>query len=953
MMRHAPVQTAPNPEQAVRKGRRRLPRRTAARLRLLRRRANTLKRRARRAATLALVGVMAAQAPLTAYAQFGQAPMGQPQGLVNGAVSNGLARLSELNNSGPGFLYYGVNAADRGLGYIGSYMTVGGFIPYAQDDLGGFWSADLRGHLSVNGGFFSNVGVVRKQLLGSGSLLGVGVYWDYDGDLYQYAGEGNSSFGQFGHVYNQVGVSGELLTDWGDIRSNGYMPVGTTAYTVGAPGTPFYQNLVMCQYGLDAALGGADLEVGAYIPALADWAGMISVGGYALGNDFNKWQTGTAAGTGIVPWFGGVYTRLDVTLVNNWDFSLQYNNDSYFDSTGFARLTYRMGGSRRRNVPDQLEQPMMRNEHIVRAHQTPEIAINPNNGSPWQVFHVDNSAATGGNGSVEAPFTTLAEADAAANTAWDVVFVHQGLSRSGTPYAGTFEFNALNQSLIGDGADYSLPAVDCGPINLATYSGQLPLLSNPAGSSIRINGPSGSGAAVANFDISSSATGISATGPLTAARGSTVNNVSITGTAANQAGIVLTGAGAQLDGSIRFTDTQITNATTFGILVDGSTNGTAPTFAAEFNGTVETSNATNIIRIQNTTGGNISLASGNAPAGSTVANAVTATGGGGIELRDNTLTTTRIGNVSLSNTAGDGIAVLQTAAGQSVSGTTIISADNGTGISHSAAGSAISIAGFDGDAANRDIMNPQFTYTGAIANSRGPTAAASYLASITDIGGDSQIVIDAATGSSLTDTGDGIYIENVGSSKLGVGLDNVFISGPTTIASSGANGVLINNSSGNLAFRGMSITGATGAGISIVNAQASLEASFAELSINLTQPAATGFLASSTSGSSYAINVTGGGNSITTNSSTQPAVSIEYPATSIGIPTLAMNFDKIQTGTPAVGPPDALVFGNTIVAGSTFTTTGSFTVANGGVQGTEANNVDNLSAGTLTITLPP
>ena len=48
----------------------------------------------------------------------------------------------------PGYLYYGVNAADRGLGYNGSYMTVGGYIPYAEDDLGGFWAADLRGHLS-------------------------------------------------------------------------------------------------------------------------------------------------------------------------------------------------------------------------------------------------------------------------------------------------------------------------------------------------------------------------------------------------------------------------------------------------------------------------------------------------------------------------------------------------------------------------------------------------------------------------------------------------------------------------------------------------------------------------------------------------------------------------------------------------------------------------------------
>ena len=51
----------------------------------------------------------------------------------------------------------------------------------------------------------------------------------------------------------------------------------------------------MCQYGLDAALGGADLEVGAYIPALADFAGMISVGGYTFGNSYNKWQNWVTA----------------------------------------------------------------------------------------------------------------------------------------------------------------------------------------------------------------------------------------------------------------------------------------------------------------------------------------------------------------------------------------------------------------------------------------------------------------------------------------------------------------------------------------------------------------------------------------------------------------------------------------------------------------------------------
>ena len=303
---------------------------------------------------------------------LGMAPV---EGIANRAVQG----FQSLSENGPGCLYYGITGADRGLGYNGSYYTLGGFIPYGEDDLGGLWAADLRGHLSNYGGFFSNVGLVRKQYLG-GSVGGFGVYWDYDAELNQYPTGGAAGTGpyvQFGQIYNQVGVSAEWLTDYGNLRSNGYFPVGSTAYTVGSPGLPVSQNFLVGQYGLDTALTGADLEIGAYLPGLEDWSGMVSVGGYALGQARYNWFGGTAAGKDVVPWFGGVYARLDLTLLNNWDLSLQANNDSYFDWTGFVRLTYRMGGSRRRNVPSQVEQPMMRNEHIVRAHQTPKVVPAP------------------------------------------------------------------------------------------------------------------------------------------------------------------------------------------------------------------------------------------------------------------------------------------------------------------------------------------------------------------------------------------------------------------------------------------------------------------------------------------------------------------------------------------------------------------------------------------------
>jgi len=486
-------------------------------------------------------------------AQVGQTAMSPAGGVVNRAVQG----FQNLNESGPGILYYGVNAADRGLGYIGSYMTLGGYVPGFEDDLGGLWAADLRGHLSVYGGFFSNVGAVRKQFIG-GSLLGVGIYWDYDGDLNQYADTAipySDIVFPGGQVYNQVGVSSEWLTDWGNLRSNGYIPVGTTAQLTG----PFVGNAVLCQNGVNAGLAGSDLEVGIYVPGLNDWAGMISVGGYAYGNaryDFPDGQD-------VVPWFGGVYTRLDMTFLENWDFSLQYNNDSYFDSTGFARLSYRMGGSRRRNVPDQMEQPMMRNEHIVRAHRTPEAAINPVTGAPWRVFHVDNANSGVGAGTAASPYTHLASAQAAATSPYDIVYVHRGVSAT-TPYAtpvGGYSFGAPNQYFIGEGSRLALPTTSCGGREFfsSTSGSGYPILTNPLAAAIAVDQP---GTVVDHFQIVGSRVGIS-DGSGFASGVANISDVIVVGTGPGQRGIEINNS----TGTFNFDRIQLTNLTNDGFVI--------------------------------------------------------------------------------------------------------------------------------------------------------------------------------------------------------------------------------------------------------------------------------------------------------------------------------------------------------------------------------------------------
>ena len=551
--------------------------RAAARIRAIRRKAAAWQRRARRAVAIALIAASIAEAPTRlAHAQIGQlggaggaagvgqGGMGAVGGLVNGAVQ----RLGDLEENGPGFMYYGINAADRGLGYRGSYYTVGGFVPYAEDDLGGVWNADLRAHLSNYGGFFSNVGAVRKQFWG-GTLFGLGVFWDFDGDQNQYSNTTLSdSSGSYtfagGQTYNQVGVSAEWLTDYGNLRSNGYIPVGTTAQQMG----PFVGNSLLCHNGINAGLAGADLEVGAYIPGLADWAGMVSVGGYAFGNA----RYNNVNGTDLVPYFGGVYTRMDLTLIRNWDFSLQANNDSFFDWTGFARLTYRMGGSRRRNVPDQMEQPMMRNEHIVRAHQAPVQAINARTGLPYEVFHVDNTTTTlpAGNGTWENPFTTLQQAQTAARADYDMVFVHIGQSATSpyeTPVAG-YQFQANNQYLVGEGTSLQLSTANCGLVDVwsNTASSLYPVITNPVGPAVVLTNGATTGATVDHIQITGAVVGITDGTGLPGGGIATVNDVRITGNGPSQTGVVITDT-AENGGTFNFTKMKLQNLTADGFVV--------------------------------------------------------------------------------------------------------------------------------------------------------------------------------------------------------------------------------------------------------------------------------------------------------------------------------------------------------------------------------------------------
>jgi hypothetical protein len=171
------------------------------------------------------------------------------------------------------------------------------------------------------------------------------------------------------------------------------------------------------------------------------------------------------------------------------------------------------------------------------------------------------------------------------------------------------------------------------------------------------------------------------------------------------------------------------------------------------------------------------------------------------------------------------------------------------------------------------------------------------------------------------------------------------------IASSGANGILVTESAGEVIFRQMNITNALSAGVSLLQSESGFQASFQQLSISLNGANATGFLAATNNGAGYNILVDGPANTIRTASTTAPAVSIEYQPTSgtpivNGAPIISALFSTVSSQVPA-SSNDAMLFGPS--ATGTFTVSGSFTVA----SGTPGSVSADVEPGGVSVIVPP
>lgn len=358
----------------------------------------------------------------------------------------------------PGRVWIGGNAAHNGLGYRGSYFTGGFVADLGEDGLDGFWVLDSRAHISQQGNLMGNFGFVRglkfEQL---NADLRVGGFYDIDGDKAD----------NFGHTFHQLGITGEFLNDFFELRANGYFPIATTDFQLATSGDCFIGNNLLVQNGVDSALTGFDLRAG-FRPAWAQpWAGVIDVGGYYYRSD-------------IVDPFGGFTGGFSVQPINGLTGIFQINHDEQFKTTGLLALQVHVGGSRGRGVSRVANEaePVRRNEHIVRVHQDPIFASNPATGVLYNVIHVDNSAPDGGDGTVERPFNELVEAETA-SAPNDIIFVREGLTPGDLTGMDTGITLKDGQFFLGDGVQHLIPTIEVGLFELCNdIDGNRPTITN-------------------------------------------------------------------------------------------------------------------------------------------------------------------------------------------------------------------------------------------------------------------------------------------------------------------------------------------------------------------------------------------------------------------------------------------------------------------------------------------
>jgi hypothetical protein len=383
-----------------------------------------------------------------------------------------------VTSDGPGVLARGGFLGGATLGRDDSIVPVQ-VMPYLLFDPH-FVFADVRLFVSTEGRVGGNLGGGYRFLDEQrGAWYGINGWIDVD----QTSGE----------VFPQLGLGLEAAWSILEGRSNFYLPVGTRDQVLetSALNTRYSgHNILFDQHTITGqSLAGVDGEIGISLPIEALDRALILrgfVGGYHFAND---------NGDPI----DGVRARSEVVISSSVITQLEYTSDDEYGQNLIVGVSIEgpwgedhPGVEWRRPTPSPFRF-VQRNYNVIldRTESTANdlMAINPATSQPYFVQHVNTNAASGGNGTIESPFTTYAPATG--QTA-DIILVHAG--------------SELHESLVvqdhtrvlGDTGRHTFRAVGWGDVALPTVAaGDTPLISDLHGDAVSL----GTGSELSGFQL--------------------------------------------------------------------------------------------------------------------------------------------------------------------------------------------------------------------------------------------------------------------------------------------------------------------------------------------------------------------------------------------------------------------------------------------------------------------
>ncbi|MGC1274655.1 MAG: right-handed parallel beta-helix repeat-containing protein [Planctomycetaceae bacterium] len=320
--------------------------------------------------------------------------------------------------SGDGYSprFSATTGAGDGLGWDDGYQSFGGWVPIGINTDGAVMYLDARGFASFQESGGGNFTLGYRYYMPQYKRF-VGVYGGYDVDA------GNSD----GDGFDRFVVGAESVGDFLSYRVNGYIPLDYDGKQAGGATSPFAEfqgnNILLVDQSFTRyQYGGVDGEVGGPMPLIGKYGVSGFLGGYYLASDADDTL--------------GFKMRAEANINDDLQVGGKFTTDEIFDTNVWVTLTLRTprGGLgnffrkdwlRSPSAETQMDRGPEREYRIftdVKTNETRTVAIDPTDGQPILVLHVD-PAGDGGTGVVGDP---SAQINGRNTPGYDVIYVQRG-----------------------------------------------------------------------------------------------------------------------------------------------------------------------------------------------------------------------------------------------------------------------------------------------------------------------------------------------------------------------------------------------------------------------------------------------------------------------------------------------------------------------------------------------